>query len=115
MGEDIEFVVPDRGDNARGDIGWIEPRLQPPGDFGNHQSGRAYGIERLRLAVPRRPVAPAVADGRADEARTEHADPDAMRLDLHRQSLRHRDHRELACRVGAEAETAIYPAHRRGV
>jgi len=34
---------------------------------------------------------------------------------LHRQSLRHGDHRELAGGVGAEAEPALQPGHRRGV
>src|SRR6185369_311634 len=104
MGENIELVVPDRGEHARGDRVGIEPRRDLPGDFGHHRRCRTGGIERLRLAVAPGPVAPTLADAGADKTWTQHADADAERLELMAKAFGHADHGKLARPVGAESQ-----------
>src|SRR5580704_18418195 len=94
MREHVERVLGDRGKHAGRDIRGIEPRLDGPCDLGDHLAGRTCRIERPRLAIARLAVASALADASAHVARAEHADPDAMWLELDREPFRHRDHGE---------------------
>src|SRR6185312_4672512 len=91
MGENVELIVADRGEHARGDRVGLESRVDIPGDLGHHRGRRTGGIERLRLAITLGPVAPALADPGADKARTQDADADAVRLELKAKPLRHAD------------------------
>src|SRR3984893_14578558 len=115
MREYVEFVLADRGEDSRRNLRRVEPGLQQFGDLGDQRARRACGVERRRRTIALRPIAPTLADAGANVAGTEHAHADAKRLDLHRQPLRHRDHRELARRVRAKPQPALHSGHGRGV
>src|SRR5882724_13667745 len=61
MGENIEFIVPDRGEHARGDIRRLYPGLDQPSEFGDHCRHRTGRIERHGLTISLRPIAFALA------------------------------------------------------
>src|SRR5439155_20240970 len=93
----------------------IEPSFDLSRDLGHHGGRRTGGIERLRLAVTLRSVAPALADAGADKARAQDAYADAEWLELQAKPLRHADDGKLARRVGTKPQSALHPRHRCGV
>ena len=60
--EHIELVLADRGKHARGDLGRDQAGRQAFGDMSEQLAGRTFGIRRLRRAIARRPIAPALTD-----------------------------------------------------
>jgi hypothetical protein len=82
MGENVEFILANGLQHARSDGSGIEPRPDLSRDLGHHGRRRTGGIERLRLAVTLRSVAPALADAGADKARAQDAYADAEWLEL---------------------------------
>jgi phosphoglycolate phosphatase len=115
VGEDVEIVGADRVHDAGGDLSRIDAGFNLPLDFGNESSGGAVWIKRPRLTVALGAIAPTLADPGAHEVRTEHADADAERGELHSQPFRDCDDCELGRGIGAEPHVADHAGHRCGI